>query len=65
MPKLRIYPNNEVYFVPDVGAIIYPSNEPEEIVDLEGLSGDDILKLRKNPRDKKITDKARKNNSPR
>lgn len=56
--------NNSYYFIPEFGTFITPNGDPEEVIDVTGLTGDEILKLKKNPNDKKLVDKVKKNNLP-
>lgn len=62
MPKLFRFKQIN-YFIPESGICIIPNGTPDEIVDLDNASKKDVLKLRKNPNDKKLVDKV-KNNLP-
>lgn len=53
MPKLLRF-NQDYYFMPDQGTFITPNGEPDDILDLSNLTGEEILRLRNNPHDKKL-----------
>jgi hypothetical protein len=53
MPKIARY-NQTYYFIPDAGTYITPNGDPDEIIDVSHLSGDEILKIKNNPQDKKL-----------
>jgi hypothetical protein len=56
--------NHSYYFIPENGTFITPNGEPDEVIDITGLSGEEILKLKNNPNDKKLVDKIKRNNLP-
>lgn len=59
--KLHIY-GDQTFIENDTGILIIPNRPADEVVDLDTLSDDEKEKIRKNPKDKQLIDKARKNN---